>query len=76
MDFRIINDETLPKIMELWDYCFEKNDTPFFKWYFNEYCLKENMVLGGFDEKSEDRGKTGIKCAEGCKFFVKAAQRK
>lgn len=29
MDFRIINDETLPKIMELWDYCFEKNDTPF-----------------------------------------------
>ena len=44
MDFRIINDETLPKIMELWDYCFEKNDTPFFKWYFNEYCLKENMV--------------------------------
>lgn len=24
MDFRIINDETLPKIMELWDYCFEK----------------------------------------------------
>lgn len=52
MDFRIINDETLPKIMELWDYCFEKNDTPFFKWYFNEYCLKENMVLGGFDEKS------------------------
>lgn len=24
----------------------------FFKWYFNEYCLKENMVLGGFDEKS------------------------
>ena len=50
MDFRIINDETLPKIMELWDYCFEKNDTPFFKWYFNEYCLKENMVLGGFDE--------------------------
>lgn len=50
MDFRIINDETLPKIMELWDYCFEKNDTPFFKWYFSEYCLKENMILGGFDE--------------------------
>mgnify|MGYP001029920720 FL=1 len=50
MDFRIINDETLPKIMELWDYCFEKNDTPFFKWYFDEYCLKENMILGGFDE--------------------------
>lgn len=24
MDFRIINDETLPKIMELWDYCFGK----------------------------------------------------
>ena len=40
MDFRIINDETLPKIMELWDYCFEKNDTPFFKWYFDEYCLR------------------------------------
>ena len=45
MDFRIINDETLPKIMELWDYCFEKNDTPFFKWYFNEYCLKKIWCL-------------------------------
>lgn len=50
MDFRIINNETLPKIMELWDYCFEKNDTPFFQWYFNEYCLKQNMIIGGFDE--------------------------
>lgn len=50
MDFRVINNETLPKIMELWDYCFEKNNTPFFKWYFNEYCLKENTVIGGFDE--------------------------
>lgn len=30
MDFRIINDETLPKIMELWDYCFEKKRYSFF----------------------------------------------
>lgn len=50
MDFRVINNETLPEIMELWDYCFEKNNTPFFKWYFNEYCLKENTIIGGFDE--------------------------
>lgn len=52
MDFCIINDKTLPKIMELWDYCFEKDDTPFFKWYFEEYCLKENTIIGEFDESS------------------------
>jgi predicted acetyltransferase len=48
MDFRLLNKETLPQAMDLWDYCFEKKDTPFFQWYFSEYCLKQNKILGGF----------------------------
>lgn len=50
MDFRVINANNLPEVMKLWDYCFEKNDTPFFKWYFDEYCLKQNMILGAYDK--------------------------
>ncbi len=54
MDFRVVNEKTLPKVMNLWDYCFEKKDTPFFQWYFNEYCLKQNIILGCFDEANDN----------------------
>jgi hypothetical protein len=30
----------------------KRRDTPFFEWYFSEYCLKNNLVLGGFEEKT------------------------
>ena len=49
MEFRIAGEQDLPQIMDLWDYCFEKKGDPFFQWYFREYCLQHNVVLGGFD---------------------------
>lgn len=49
MDFRLLNANLLPQAADLWDYCFEKNGDPFYEWYFNEYCLKQNTVIGGFD---------------------------
>lgn len=49
MDYRMVVPGTLPQAADLWDYCFEKKDDPFFQWYFNEYCTKDNFVLGGFD---------------------------
>jgi len=50
----MITSDRLNQIMDLWDYCFEKKDDPFFKWYFKEYCLKNNMVVGGFEEKTDN----------------------
>lgn len=50
MDFRLINEETLPQAADLWDECFEKKDTPFHQWYFKDYCLKQNRILGGFQD--------------------------
>jgi predicted acetyltransferase len=52
MEFKMVTPANLVQVEDLWDYCFEKADTPFFKWYFSEYCLKNNLVLGGFEEKS------------------------
>lgn len=52
MEYKMVTPANLPQVMALWDYCFEKMDTPFFEWYFSEYCLKNNLVLGGFEEKN------------------------
>ncbi len=49
MDFRFLNADSLPQAADLWDYCFEKKGDPFYEWYFGEYCLKQNTVIGGFD---------------------------
>lgn len=51
MDCRIVTETELPHIMALWDYCFEKKEDPFFQWYFQEYCLQHNLILGGFSEE-------------------------
>ena len=50
MDFRLINEKTLPQVAALWDECFEKKGTPFYEWYFSEYALKQNKMLGGFED--------------------------
>lgn len=50
MDCRIVTETELPQVMALWDYCFEKKDEPFYQWYFQEYCLQHNLVVGGFSE--------------------------
>ena len=52
MEYQWVNADSLPQVMDLWDYCFEKKDDPFFKWYFSEYCLQDNLVLGGFDTRT------------------------
>ena len=50
MIFRVVNEERMPQVAELWDYCFEKREEPFFKYYFGEYVGKNNMVIGGFEK--------------------------
>ena len=51
MEFHLINEKNIAKVESLWDYCFEKKDSYFFKWYFTEYCLKQNAILGGFNKQ-------------------------
>ncbi|MBQ8418589.1 MAG: GNAT family N-acetyltransferase [Phascolarctobacterium sp.] len=53
MTFRVVNEARMNQVMDLWDYCFEKKDDPFYQWYFSEYCGKNNMVIGGFDEQDK-----------------------
>ncbi|MEG1913848.1 MAG: GNAT family N-acetyltransferase [Acidaminococcaceae bacterium] len=53
MEFRIINEQTLPQVAKLWDYCFEKKATAFYEWYFNNYCLQQNTILGGFNANGQ-----------------------
>ena len=50
MDFRFINASSLNEAGDLWGYCFEKRGTPFFEWYFGSYCLKQNSIIGGYDD--------------------------
>ncbi len=49
----------IEKIKNLWDYCFEKKNTPFFKWYFNNYCQAKN-VIGCFSSDSHLMGMTHL----------------
>lgn len=49
MEFRLINQTTLPPVEKLWDYCFEKKGTSFYDWYFTQYALKQNKIVGGFN---------------------------
>ena len=59
MIYRVVNAESLHQVEELWDYCFEKRQEPFFQYYFGEYCLKNNMVIGGFEKvgPADENGK-------------------
>lgn len=59
MIFRVVNEERMPQVTELWDYCFEKREEPFFKYYFGEYVGKNNMVIGGFEKvgPADEEGK-------------------
>ncbi len=43
----------MPQVEELWDYCFEKRNDPFFKFYFEQYCGLRNIVIGGFESFDE-----------------------
>ena len=61
MIYRVVNEERMPQVEELWDYCFEKREEPFFKYYFGEYVGKNNMVIGGFEKvgTADENGKLG-----------------
>ena len=50
MIYRVVNAERMSQVAELWDYCFEKRQEPFFQYYLNEYVGNNNMVIGGFEK--------------------------
>ena len=54
MLFKVIENEEMAQVEELWNYCFEKREEPFFKYYFNEYCGFRNTVIGGFEKFDEE----------------------
>lgn len=54
MIYRVVNEERMQQVRALWDYCFEKQDEPFFQYYFTEYCGKDNMVIGAFEKVGEE----------------------
>ena len=51
MDCRLINQDTIQQVADLWDCCFEKKDSSFYKWYFQQYALKQNKIVGGFEKQ-------------------------
>lgn len=72
MIYRVVNEERMPQVEELWDYCFEKREEPFFKYYFGEYVGKNNMVIGGFEKvgPADDEGKQREKLREKLRTMV------
>ena len=50
MEFRRITETDRAQVEELWDYCFEKREEPFFQYYFQHYCFEQNVVWGAFEE--------------------------
>ncbi|MGE1062032.1 GNAT family N-acetyltransferase [Megasphaera paucivorans] len=47
MEFRLASLEDREIVENLWAYCFEPKNDPFFQWYFSR-CYKPNNVLMGF----------------------------
>ena len=72
MIYRVVNAERMPQVEELWDYCFEKRQEPFFQYYFNEYVGKNNMVIGGFEKvgPADEEGKQREKLREKLRTMV------
>ena len=48
---RLLKGREIEYAKELWDYCFEKKNDPFFSFYFNNYVQTEN-IIGAFDKKN------------------------
>lgn len=46
MEFRVATDKDRAAVEWLWDYCFEKREDPFFRWFFSQYCNMENVLVG------------------------------
>lgn len=54
MIYRVLSKERMYQAEELWNYCFEKKTEPFFRYYFEQYCGKDNMVIGGTTKVGEE----------------------
>lgn len=52
MDRRLLKREEQPQAEDLWDYCFEKREDPFFQWYFQE-VFQYDRTLGSFSESGK-----------------------
>lgn len=52
MDQRLLKKEEQPMAEDLWDYCFEKREDPFFQWYFRE-VFQYDRTLGSFSESGK-----------------------
>ena len=50
MEFNKISEQDRMQVEELWDYCFEKREEPFFQYYFQHYCFEQNTVWGAQQE--------------------------
>lgn len=50
MEFNEISEQDRMQVEELWDYCFEKREEPFFQYYFQHYCFEQNTVWGAQQE--------------------------
>jgi len=50
MEFRL-TDPRDEDVKWLWDYCFEKREHPFFRWYFSRYSQEGNVLAGYTDGK-------------------------
>lgn len=46
MRFGLIREEDMTQVKRLWDYCFEKENDPFFQWFFSGYCQRKNVWAG------------------------------
>ncbi|MDY3974513.1 enhanced intracellular survival protein Eis [uncultured Veillonella sp.] len=46
MEFRIAKESDTRAVKRLWDYCFETEDTPFFKYYFEKAYEPEHTLVG------------------------------
>ncbi len=50
MEFRLAGPRD-EDVKWLWDYCFEKREHPFFRWYFSRYSQENNVLAGYTDGK-------------------------
>lgn len=46
MEFRLAGPEDRELVENLWAYCFEPKEHPFFRWYFSNFYRPENVLMG------------------------------
>ena len=50
MEFRLAGPQDRNVVEDLWAYCFEPKEHPFFRWYFANMYEPENVLLGIQDD--------------------------